>query len=1332
MRISVFEKIDKTGSPLKNPNNELVTYSIDTALNIIKNHPNKDLILKARESGKADPDKKYTDTVWEYYTSKAKKEQTGKSGEYVPIHRNYYDHIKSTKIQCVTWTTTYSNRRRKSDIESFSSYIYLDIDDFNDISFEKVWEILTDGGLSFVKAVWRSFGGNGIGCLVKVKNVNVDNYKSTWGALAKLLKDKFSIKVDAQTKDVTRINVLSYDPNIFIKPDEKVLPYYAVEPKQTKEVQMVDYKISDSAKEFILFDLFQIFYTNEDSWNRSEDRLSYGFYQKYFSYTNKYGLTQQEALGYLVKMKDKYSYLFKYREYSEVEYFCEKQYSSYYDQHGKIDVVIKDDLPLEEQYIITSFYKQYTGNVALKLEAIYNNLKNKNYDVDKICTVFSIISKEVGILTEPVIKYLNSQLNDYENITFLVESIYKNPKYKFGLVKEFTVEALKEKKRIFIENQINKGKRILDYTKIVINTKEVLNKIISDCYAKNGKPSDKNITYFLKNYFLSTLSYGIEVKEALDFLLLRVTTYSKLLSYAKFYSEEIYEYYKYRFGIRTVNQETVQTLANRFDVEKKLYLPNDKKLSHLKLNFQDNTIIWANTNMGKTTYICNDLNQKRLILVPVIGALENIEQRFNSSVFYGDKKNVKDGDNLIVCTYSSFHLLVKRMSTWETPISEYDLYIDEMHNFAVSSEKSFRNKELNYILDNMHMFKKRVLLTGTLFPILHPKLMNFKVWRITWESTPEKEYNIVNYENIYKAISSRLIKGKKNIIYLQNKKEEGEMGKLIDYLNMQGWDNIQCINADEKYSSHFRKLITEEYIEDHVEVLICTSIMVEALNILNEDIGTLHFMSFENPILLEQMANRTRKVLPEKIYLYKKIKEESTIEDEGDINVIDLQKELIQESDYLLNYFARPVNMFSQSYSKVIAEKIKRDQLFEKNSLVRIKDQEYVVDYLSISNLALKAETVYSFKEPEYMGKALHEYNWVLSEVEYDTENILEQEKVSLNNLKEEKNEELLEDIKQILEDIKDEGEKLVKDRISENKVKALEKLIRPRHQIMLRQNVSYLCNFMDFDDSLNMVTDWVYEHNLSSRIWSKIIRQIHFKLGQKKGLFENENCEISEFEIKLMEFYNNRKSKDAKTSPFLHTKKQLIATVNKHIDLHPVLTKDHFNEDNILDFLKRYFELIPKLDKNNKVKYILGGLNYNLDLVVQTSRIFQFIRESIKEDKNYTTDQLFKIVSSFRKDLPFFKKIKLTNKNVMLLLGDCSCIENAGMVKIYGKRTRIYKFKNLTGKYIQNIEVIPQRNISIHEKHVDDLTGDEKLILDNKNKDSNEYFATDLVDCPF
>ena len=109
------------------------------------------------------------------------------------------------------------------------------------------------------------------------------------------------------------------------------------------------------------------------------------------------------------------------------------------------------------------------------------------------------------------------------------------------------------------------------------------------------------------------------------------------------------------------------------------------------------------------------------------------------------------------------------MASWETPISAYTLYIDEMHNFAVSSEKSFRNKELNYILDNMHMFKSRVMLTGTLFPILHPKLMDFKVWRVTWESTPEKNYKIVHYEDIYEAISSRMIKGKKNIIYLQNK-----------------------------------------------------------------------------------------------------------------------------------------------------------------------------------------------------------------------------------------------------------------------------------------------------------------------------------------------------------------------------------------------------------------------------------------------------------------------------------------------------------------------------------------------------------------------------------
>ena len=166
-----------------------------------------------------------------------------------------------------------------------SGYIYIDIDDFIDKPFQDVWDILSDDGLSFVKAVWRSFGGNGIGCLIKVDGLTVDNYKSTWNSLYKLFNERFGFKLDAQTKDITRINVLSFDPDIFIKADANVVPYIAVEAKKKREVKIVDYELNESTQNQILFDLFQIFYNKDEVWNRSDDRLSYGFYQKFFAFS---------------------------------------------------------------------------------------------------------------------------------------------------------------------------------------------------------------------------------------------------------------------------------------------------------------------------------------------------------------------------------------------------------------------------------------------------------------------------------------------------------------------------------------------------------------------------------------------------------------------------------------------------------------------------------------------------------------------------------------------------------------------------------------------------------------------------------------------------------------------------------------------------------------------------------------------------------------------------------------------------------------------------------------------------------------------------------------
>jgi len=116
-----------------------------------------------------------------------------------------YEHYKTNTI---TWTPngTFSEQRRSDNLIELSGYIYVDID----INIDK--ESLTE--IPFVYSVWESFSGEGYGLLVKVDGLNQYNYPSVWKYIDDYFKGK-NIPIDQQTKDISRQNVMSYDPKLY-------------------------------------------------------------------------------------------------------------------------------------------------------------------------------------------------------------------------------------------------------------------------------------------------------------------------------------------------------------------------------------------------------------------------------------------------------------------------------------------------------------------------------------------------------------------------------------------------------------------------------------------------------------------------------------------------------------------------------------------------------------------------------------------------------------------------------------------------------------------------------------------------------------------------------------------------------------------------------------------------------------------------------------------------------------------------------------------------------------------------------------------------------------
>jgi len=118
------------------------------------------------------------------------------------------------KIPVITWNGLFLKRSNNS-VVSFSDYVYCDFDEVNPeetkLNLSKIDE---------VKAAWTSVSGKGCGALIKSSNINKVNFRSTCESIHKYLEER-DLHADTLV-DIARCNVMSYDPNMFIREQPKV------------------------------------------------------------------------------------------------------------------------------------------------------------------------------------------------------------------------------------------------------------------------------------------------------------------------------------------------------------------------------------------------------------------------------------------------------------------------------------------------------------------------------------------------------------------------------------------------------------------------------------------------------------------------------------------------------------------------------------------------------------------------------------------------------------------------------------------------------------------------------------------------------------------------------------------------------------------------------------------------------------------------------------------------------------------------------------------------------------------------------------------------------
>lgn len=138
--------------------------------------------------------------------------RNGETRTLTSIARTFGKHspeYEKVKFQVPTFTpnASFNPCRNQKYLVEPSGFIYLDFDEFDDFNF-----LISD---QFIYSAWKSLSGTGFGALVKVSGITAQNFKECWNYLSNYFKG-YGIIVDPQTCDITRQNVISFDPDIYI------------------------------------------------------------------------------------------------------------------------------------------------------------------------------------------------------------------------------------------------------------------------------------------------------------------------------------------------------------------------------------------------------------------------------------------------------------------------------------------------------------------------------------------------------------------------------------------------------------------------------------------------------------------------------------------------------------------------------------------------------------------------------------------------------------------------------------------------------------------------------------------------------------------------------------------------------------------------------------------------------------------------------------------------------------------------------------------------------------------------------------------------------------
>jgi len=275
--------------------------------------------------------------------------------------------------------------------------------------------------------------------------------------------------------------------------------------------------------------------------------------------------------------------------------------------------------------------------------------------------------------------------------------------------------------------------------------------------------------------------------------------------------------------------------------------------------------IKAATGSGKTTaiinYFINNKNKSVIITFPYRLQVEQLQKNYGANrdfefLYAGQQHN--NSKRVVITTYDS----IIKISN----VKDYDYFIvDEAHN--IFKQKNFRTFAINNIINNSNNEKQTyVYITATpqcLFTenddaisyefVKNSKSKNYKQSKLIYtnEYNDKIDYIIKNHKN--NMIDAILINDVEEIKLLSNKLKQ--MGyKIATAFSEKDRER----EVDELTKQTIENIINNESIDNNIDFLLTTNVLLDGININNKNIDNVYFIKKMDVVSVLQFAGRFR------------------------------------------------------------------------------------------------------------------------------------------------------------------------------------------------------------------------------------------------------------------------------------------------------------------------------------------------------------------------------------------------------------------------------------------------------------------------------------------